>query len=186
MSPIKNSAGSQTESSAKETNVVNKPKSFKTYSAKPGDVTRQWLLLDASKAPLGRVAGIAANLLTGKSKPMFTKHIDTGDFVIVINAEKAMVTGTKMENKIYYRHSGYPGSIKSATLKEKIEKDPTEVVYKAVRGMLPVNKLRKGRLARLKVYPGNEHAHAAQKPEKINIPASNKGAFKSVNSEENS
>ncbi len=135
-----------------------------TYSAKPTEVTRAWHLVDASTATLGRVAGDVAQLLTGKGKPMFTKHIDCGDFVVVINAGNIKVTGNKMEDKVYYRHTGYPGGIKDRTLREQMEKDPTEAIIKAVRGMLPVNKLRDDRLKRLKVYAGEEHNHAAQKP----------------------
>jgi large subunit ribosomal protein L13 len=141
----------------------------KTYSAKPTDVKRSWYVLDASEAPLGRMATRAATLLTGKGKPMFTSHIDCGDFVVIINAEKLVVTGNKLTDKKYYRHSGYPGALKTATLTEKLAKDPTKVVYQAIRGMLPVNKLRDGRLARLKIYVGSEHQHEAQKPVKLSI-----------------
>lgn len=137
---------------------------MKTYSAKPTDVTRKWYVIDAAEAPLGRISTVAATLLTGKGKPMFTKHIDVGDYVIVINADNLVVTGNKMEDKMYYRHSGYPGGLKEAQLKEKMAKDSTEVIVKAIRGMLPVNKLRPGRLDRLKVYAGSEHNHEAQKP----------------------
>ena len=137
---------------------------MKTYSAKPSEVTRAWHVIDAAEAPLGRISTVAATLLTGKGKPQFTKHIDCGDFVIVINADNLVVTGDKMEKKMYYRHSGYPGGLKEAQLKEKMAKDSTEVIVKAIRGMLPVNKLRDGRLARLKVYAGAEHNHEAQKP----------------------
>lgn len=137
---------------------------MKTYSAKPTDVTRKWYIIDAAEAPLGRISTVAATLLTGKGKPMFTKHIDVGDYVIVINADNLVVTGNKMEDKMYYRHSGYPGGLKEAQLKEKMAKDSTEVIVKAIRGMLPVNKLRPGRLDRLKVYAGSEHNHEAQKP----------------------
>jgi len=140
-----------------------------TFSAKPTDVTREWYIIDASQAPLGRVATQIATLLTGKGKPQFTKHIDCGDFVIVINAEKTVATGNKLEKKIYYRHSNYPGGLKEATLKEKMEKDPTFPITNAVRGMLPVNKLRDARLIRLKVYPGTEHQHEAQKPTLIKV-----------------
>ncbi len=136
----------------------------KTYSAKPADVTRTWYVVDASEAPLGRLATEVATLLTGKQKPMYTAHIDCGDYVIVTNSDKLVVTGKKMTDKIYYRHSHYPGGIKSASLQEKVDKDSTEVIIAAVRGMLPVNKLRDGRLARLKVYPGPDHNHAAQSP----------------------
>jgi large subunit ribosomal protein L13 len=141
----------------------------KTYSAKPSDVTREWYVIDASQAPLGRVATQVAQLLTGKGKPMFTQHIDTGDFVIVINADNLKVTGDKMEKKIYYRHSGFPGGLKETPLRKQIDKDSTEVIVHAVRGMLPVNKLRDGRLARLKVYGGSEHNHAAQKPTEVKV-----------------
>jgi large subunit ribosomal protein L13 len=137
---------------------------MKTYSAKPSDVTRAWYVIDASEAPMGRIATKAATLLTGKEKPMFTHHIDTGDYVIIVNADKLVVTGNKLEDKMYYHHSHYPGGLKEATLKEKMAKDPTHALTHAIRGMLPVNKLRDGRLARLKVYAGAEHNHEAQKP----------------------
>jgi large subunit ribosomal protein L13 len=137
---------------------------MKTYSAKPSEVTRAWYVIDASQAPMGRVATKVATLLTGKEKPMFTHHIDTGDYVIVINAEKLVVTGDKLEKKMYYHHSHFPGGLKEATLREKMAKDPTHALTHAIRGMLPVNKLRDGRLARLKVYTGAEHNHEAQKP----------------------
>ncbi len=136
----------------------------KTYSAKPGDVTRSWYVIDAAEAPLGRVAARIATLLTGKEKPMFTQHIDCGDFVIVINAAQTVVTGKKATDKIYYRHSGFPGGIKQRTFTEQMEKDPTHAIFHAVRGMLPVNKLRDERLARLKIYADADHKHEAQKP----------------------
>lgn len=142
---------------------------MKTYSAKPTDVTRKWYVLDASEAPLGRLATRAAKLLTGKDKPQFTSHIDCGDYVIVINADNLQVTGNKFEKKMYYRHSNYPGGLKERTLKEQMDKDSTHVIEHAIRGMLPVNKLRDGRLARLKVYAGAEHNHEAQKPEVISV-----------------
>ena len=137
---------------------------MKTYSAKPTDVTREWYVIDASKAPMGRLATEAAALLIGKGKPMVTSHIDCGDYVIVINSDQLVATGNKMEDKKYYHHSHFPGGLKTASLKEKMAKDSTEVITKAVRGMLPVNKLRAGRLARLKVYAGSEHNHSAQMP----------------------
>jgi large subunit ribosomal protein L13 len=143
---------------------------MRTYSAKPDDVTRQWYVIDASEAPLGRLATQIATLLTGKGKPQFTKHIDCGDYVIVINAANTVATGDKMTKKIYYKHSNYPGGLTETTLAEKMEKDPTFAITNAVRGMLPVNKLRNDRLLRLKVYPGAEHNHEAQKP--ITISAS--------------
>ena len=142
---------------------------MRTYSAKPNDVSRQWYVVDATEAPLGRVATVVATLLTGKGKPQFTKHIDTGDYVIVINAAQTVTTGDKVNKKIYYRHSNYPGGLKEATLGEKMEKDPTFAITHAVRGMLPVNKLRDERLKRLKVYAGAEHNHEAQKPQVISV-----------------
>lgn len=142
---------------------------MKTYSAKPSDVTRKWYVVDASEAPLGRVATQVAKLLTGKDKPMFTHHIDTGDYVVIINAAKVQVTGNKMWTKKYYHHSGHPGGLKEATMEEKMQKDPTHAIFHAVRGMLPVNKLRDGRLDRLKIYADAEHAHEAQKPEAIPV-----------------
>jgi large subunit ribosomal protein L13 len=144
---------------------------MKTYSAKPSDVTRKWYVLDASEVPLGRLATRAAKLLTGKDKPTFTKHIDCGDYVIVVNADKLVVTGNKLEDKMYYRHSGFPGGLKEATLKDVMAKDSTRAVEHAIRGMLPVNKLRADRLARLKIYGGDEHNHEAQKPEKLTLKA---------------
>jgi large subunit ribosomal protein L13 len=129
---------------------------MKTFSAKPTDVTRKWYVIDAAEAPLGRVATRVATLLTGKGKPQFTKHIDTGDYVIVINAKNLKVTGGKEDKKIYYRHSNYPGGLKEITLRKQMEKDPTEVLLHAIRGMLPVNKLRDDRLARLKIYADSD------------------------------
>lgn len=142
---------------------------MKTYSAKPSEVVRKWYVVDAAQAPLGRVATEVATLLTGKGKPQFTRHIDTGDYVIVINAAQTVVTGNKHTKKIYYHHSNYPGGLKSATLAEKMDIDPAFAITNAVRGMLPVNKLRDGRLQRLKVYAGSYHQHEAQKPEVITL-----------------
>jgi large subunit ribosomal protein L13 len=142
---------------------------MKTYSAKPTDVTRVWYVVDASEASIGRVATKIATLLTGKGKPQFTKHIDCGDFVVVINAEKVVATGDKLNKKIYYRHSHFPGGLKEASLSEKLEKDPAFVITNAVRGMLPVNKLRDDRLKRLKVHVGADHNHEAQKPQLISV-----------------
>lgn len=142
---------------------------MKTYSAKPTDVERKWYVIDAADAPMGRIATEVAKLLTGKGKPQFTKHIDVGDFVIIVNAANTVATGDKLNKKIYYRHSNYPGGLKSASLAEKMEKDPTFAITNAVRGMLPVNKLRDGRLARLKVYADANHNHEAQKPEVISL-----------------
>lgn len=142
---------------------------MKTYSAKPIDVERKWYVIDASDAPLGRIATHAATLLTGKGKPQFTKHIDCGDYVVIINAEKTVVTGDKLNNKLYYRHSQFPGGLKETTLSGKMASNPTFPLEHAIRGMLPVNKLRDGRLARLKVYAGAEHQHEAQKPKPISL-----------------
>ena len=142
---------------------------MKTYSAKPTDVVRKWYVIDAGEAPLGRVSTRVATLLTGKGKPQFTKHIDTGDYVIVINAANLKVTGDKLNKKMYYRHSNYPGGLKQRTLTEQMEKDPAAVLFQAIRGMLPVNKLRDGRLARLKIYADASHNHEAQQPEVISI-----------------
>ena len=139
---------------------------MKTYSAKPADVKRTWHVLDASKTPLGRLSTVAARLLLGKDKPSFTHHIDVGDFVIVINAGSLIATGNKKADKIYFRHSGFPGGLYSRTMNEM---DPTKVIEHSVRGMLPVNKLRKGRLARLKIYSGDQHNHNAQNPVQFEI-----------------
>ena len=141
----------------------------KTYSAKPSEVTRKWYLIDASEAPVGRIATKIATLLTGKGKPMFTSHIDCGDFVVVINSDKAVFTGQKEDDKKYYRHTGFPGGIKDRTVKEQRELDSTALIEKAVYGMVPVNKLRAERMKRLKVYTGSEHNHEAQKPEVISF-----------------
>lgn len=142
---------------------------MKTYSAKPADVTRKWYVVDAASAPLGRVATEVATLLTGKGKPQFTKHIDCGDYVIVINAAQLKVTGDKLTTKKYYHHSGFPGGLRERSLREQLELDPTKVIEHAIRGMLPVNKLRDGRLARLKIYADSEHKHEAQTPEVIKL-----------------
>lgn len=142
---------------------------MKTYSAKPSDVTRAWYVLDASEAPLGRLATKAATLLTGKGKPQFTSHIDCGDFVVIVNADKLVVTGNKLNGKMYYRHSGFPGGLKEETLADVMAKDSSRAITEAIRGMLPVNKLRDARLQRLKVYAGSEHQHEAQKPEKLTL-----------------
>ncbi len=141
----------------------------KTYSLKPSEITRKWYILDASEVPLGRLATVAASLLIGKGKPSVTAHIDGGDYVIVINANNLIVTGNKMQAKTYYRHSQYPGGLRQASLGEKMTKDSTQVIYAAVRGMLPVNKLRDGRLQRLKIYLDTEHKHEPQKPEVLSL-----------------
>ncbi len=141
----------------------------KTYSAKPSEVTRRWILIDASEAPLGRIATVIATYLTGKNKPMYTSHIDCGDYVVVTNAAKLVVTGNKLADKKYYRYSGFPGGMREMTLEQKLEKDPANVIELAVKGMLPKNKLAPERLARLRVFVDENHGHAAQKPEKIEV-----------------
>lgn len=134
---------------------------MKTYSAKPTDVVRKWYVVDASEDNLGRVATQIAKLLMGKDKPTYTRHIDVGDYVVVINAGNLKVTGDKETKKIYYKHSDFPGGLRETQLKDM---DPTKVIFKAVYGMLPVNKLRDGRLKRLKINLGSEHNNAAQSP----------------------
>lgn len=145
---------------------------MKTYSQKPKEVQRAWYLIDAASAPLGRVATTAASLLLGKSKPTVTPHTDGGDFVVVINAKYTVTTGGKTDKKVYYRHSGFPGGIYSRTLKEQHEQDPTSILYSAIRGMIPDNKLRRGRLERLKIYPDAEHNHSAQQPRLVSVKGS--------------
>jgi len=142
---------------------------MKTYSAKPKELEQRWYIVDADGQTLGRLATRIADTLRGKRKPAYTPHIDTGDFVVVVNAEKIAVTGKKREDKIYYRHSGYPGGLRQRTLGEELERRPTEVLRKAVKGMLPRNRLARRQLTKLKVYAGPEHPHAAQKPREIKI-----------------
>jgi len=140
---------------------------MKTYTAKPGEIERSWYVVDAESKTLGRLATQIADVLRGKGKPAYTAHVDTGDFVIVVNAEKIHVTGQKLDQKIYYRHSGYPGGLRTRTLREQLERRPEEVIRKAVRGMLPKNRLAAAQLKKLKVYAGPEHPHAAQNPEPL-------------------
>lgn len=137
---------------------------MKTYSAKPLEVERKWYVIDAEGKTLGRLATVAANLLRGKTKPQFTPNIDTGDFVIVINAEKIQVSGNKETDKKYYHHTGYPGGLKVASFKELMEKNPVLAIEKAIKGMLPHNTLGQDQFNKLKVYAGAEHPHEAQKP----------------------
>ena len=139
----------------------------KTYTAKPGEIERQWYVVDAEAKTLGRLATQIADLLRGKGKPAYTPHVDTGDFVIVVNAEKVHVTGQKLDQKIYYRHSGYPGGLRERTLREQLERRPEEVLRKAVKGMLPKNKLASAQLRKLKIYAGPDHPHEAQNPEPL-------------------
>ncbi len=141
----------------------------KTYSQKPSEVTRQWVLIDASEAPLGRVAGVIAKHLIGKYKPTYTPHIDGGDFVVVINAKATVLTGNKELDKTYYNYSGFPGGMKEATAEEVRAKYPERFIEEAVKGMLPKNKLAAERLKRLKVFPSNEHNHTAQTPKKVEV-----------------
>ena len=142
---------------------------MKTYSAKTGEITRDWYVVDAEGQTLGRLATQIADRLRGKGKPQFTHHIDTGDFVVVVNAEKIRVTGNKLDQKLYYRHSGYPGGLRSRTLRAQLERRPTEVLRKAVKGMLPRNKLASAQIGKLKIYAGPDHPHEAQGPEPLTL-----------------
>ena len=142
---------------------------MKTYSAKPGEIERKWYLIDAKDQVLGRLATKAALLLRGKHKPQFTPHVDTGDFVVVINADKIRLSGTKANSKEYYRHSGYPGGLKCETFAEAMQKHPERVIEHAIKGMLPKGSLGRKQATKLKVYAGEEHPHAAQKPETISL-----------------
>jgi large subunit ribosomal protein L13 len=139
----------------------------RTWTAKQNDVERRWYVVDAEGQTLGRLATRIADTLRGKRKPEYTPHIDTGDFVIVVNAEKIAVTGKKLDDKIYYRHSGYPGGLRQRTLGEQLARRPTEVIRKAVKGMLPRNRLARQQLTKLKVYAGPEHPHGPQNPEPL-------------------
>ena len=136
----------------------------RTFSPKPADVQRDWVIIDATDIVLGRLASHAATLLRGKHKPTFAPHMDMGDFVIIINADKVALTGAKAQQKRAYRHSGYPGGLSSVTYAELLEKNPVRAVEKAVRGMLPKNSIGRAQLTKLKVYTGSEHPHAAQQP----------------------
>jgi large subunit ribosomal protein L13 len=142
---------------------------MKTWNAKPGEVERRWHLVDADGQTLGRLATQIADTLRGKDKPQYTPHVDTGDFVVVVNAEKIAVTGKKLDDKRYYRHSGYPGGLRSRTLREELERRPTEVLRKAVKGMLPRNRLARAQLNKLKIYAGPEHPHEAQAPSPLKL-----------------
>ncbi len=142
---------------------------MKTFSAKPADVKRDWWVVDAEGQTLGRLATQLAVVLRGKHKPIYTPHIDTGDYVIVVNAEKINVTGNKLETKIYYRHSGYPGGLTERTLREQLNRFPERPVQSAVKGMLPKNKLGRAMLKKLKIYAGGEHPHGAQQPKPLEL-----------------
>ena len=144
---------------------------MKTYTAKPADIEKKWILIDAEGVVLGRLASLVAMRLRGKHKATFTPHMDMGDNVIVINADKVQMTGNKRADKRYYRHSGYPGGIRSRTLAEMLERQPEEVIRKAVKGMMPRNRLARKQLTKLKVYAGPDHPHAAQQPKTMEISA---------------
>ena len=141
----------------------------KTYMAKPGEVKREWYVVDATGKTLGRLAAEIATILRGKHKPQYTPHVDVGDFVIVVNAEKIAVTGRKLDQKRYYRHSGYPGGLRSVTLRQQLERHPDRVIRAAVKGMLPKNRLGRRMLKKLKVYAGPEHPHQAQQPKPLDL-----------------
>ena len=142
---------------------------MKTYVANANDRERNWLVVDATGLTLGRLATQIADTLRGKRKPTYTPHVDTGDFVVVINAEKIAVTGNKRADKMYYRHSGYPGGLKTRTLNDMLERRPEEVIRLAVKGMLPRNRLGRKQLTKLKVYAGPDHPHAAQQPQALEL-----------------
>jgi len=137
---------------------------MRTYVPKEGEITREWVVMDAADQVLGRLATEAARLLRGKHKPDFTPHLDTGDFVVIVNAERVQLTGAKLDQKVYYRHSGRPGSLKSETARERLDKYPERVIQAAVWGMLPKNRLGRKLLSKLKIYAGPEHPHEAQQP----------------------
>ena len=139
----------------------------KTYNAKPGEIERGWIVVDANGETLGRLATQIADTLRGKRKPQYTPHVDTGDFVVVVNAEKIHVTGNKLDQKIYYRHSGYHGGLKERTLAQMLESRPEEVIRHAVRGMMPRNRIARAQLRKLKLYAGPDHPHAAQNPKPL-------------------
>ena len=148
---------------------------MKTFSATPADIDKKWIIIDAEGVVLGRLASIIAQRLRGKHKAMFTPHVDTGDHVIVINADKVVLTGRKRENKVFYWHTGHPGGIKSRTKQEILEgKHPERVVYQAVKRMLPGNRLSRQQMTNLRIYAGTEHGHEAQAPEVLDVKSMNK------------
>ena len=152
-----------------QTSRGTKATTVRTYTPKPGDTERTWYVIDATDVVLGRLATHAATLLRGKHKPTFAPHVDGGDFVIIINADKVALTGAKREQKLAYRHSGYPGGLKATSYAELLEKSPERAVEKAIRGMIPKNRLGSAQINKLKVYRGAEHPHGAQKPEPFEI-----------------
>ncbi len=142
---------------------------MKTYSAKPGEIQRDWYVVDAEGKTLGRLATQIADTLRGKNKPTYTPHTDTGDFVVVVNAEKIRVTGQKLDQKMYYNHSGFPGGLRTRTLRQQLDRRPTEVLRKAVKGMLPRNSLARRQITKLKIYAGPAHPHEAQAPKELEV-----------------
>ena len=144
---------------------------MKTYNAKPGEIPREWYVVDADGQTLGRLATRIADTLRGKGKPQYTPHVDTGDFVVVVNAEKVNITGNKLDQKRYYRHSRYPGGLRSRTLREQLERRPEEVLRMAVKGMLPKNRLARRQITKLKIYAGPEHPHESQSPKPLPLGA---------------
>jgi large subunit ribosomal protein L13 len=142
---------------------------MKTYNAKPGEIERRWFVVDAEGKVLGRLATQIAEALRGKGKPQYTPHVDSGDFVVVVNAEKIAVTGNKLDQKMYHRHSGYPGGLRSRTLREQLDRRPTEVIRHAVKGMLPRNRLGRAQIRKLKIYAGPDHPHVAQAPQELKV-----------------
>jgi large subunit ribosomal protein L13 len=141
----------------------------KTYTVRKGDIKREWYVVDAQGKTLGRLASEIAKILRGKHKPIYVPHLDCGDYVIVVNAEKVRVTGRKLDQKFYYRHSGYPGGLKSISLRDQLQKHPTRVLEAAVRGMLPKNRLGRAIIKKLKVYAGGSHPHQAQQPKALEL-----------------
>jgi large subunit ribosomal protein L13 len=142
---------------------------MKTHSTKASEIDREWYLVDAEGKTLGRLASGIANVLRGKNKPIYAPHLDTGDYVIVINAEKIHATGRKLDQKMYYRHSGYPGGLRSISLRDQLKRHPTRVIRSAVWGMLPHNRLGRAMIRKLKVYAGDSHPHQAQQPKPLNL-----------------
>jgi large subunit ribosomal protein L13 len=142
---------------------------MKSYMARPQEVERKWYVVDAEGQTLGRLATEIARILRGKNKPQYTPHVDTGDFVVVVNAEKVVVTGKKAEQKVYRRHSGYPGGLKETSYEQMMERRPTEILRRAVKGMMPKNRLARQQLRKLKIYAGPEHPHAAQNPQRLEV-----------------
>jgi large subunit ribosomal protein L13 len=142
---------------------------MKSYMARPLEVERRWYVVDAEGQTLGRLATEIARVLRGKNKPQYTPHVDTGDFVVVVNAEKVVVTGKKAEQKVYRRHSGYPGGLKETSYEQMMERRPTEILRKAVKGMMPDTRLARQQLRKLKIYAGPEHPHSAQDPQELEV-----------------